>query len=550
MAPTQTAFLLGSPKISVTRPNPANTPINNTITIGDKTQLFDPINESDRRLYRGTITLQRAIALREIYDGSDESFTSSTADLITHYIQLETLALANGIATTHPELHEFVRDTFNIKTCLSTPLNFPLSMDTIPKNISAPSHLYPLPPQFTNITGSPNNEKWLTHKNQQKNKTYCIHHQADMHIINHCKMELLSLAKNKHRGVILIETQDINPITSIQRRDSDSIDINIICSIPPLSIYWTNHKGESINPNDNLKDKLHGWSTNWNQETETEEITSPDHDGRWDIPRSTLTPLNKYTVYMLLFNHNNDNIQFTHKNTRHLSDILSRISAPVQPGSQFEDKIPILHFHQYPQSLALRHQPHIPSDPLDIYRSLRDCQFFSGDIPEHDSYSPSFKSFQPLLDLKTLPLISDGHIPTQLINYCATKNSFNPNDDAASIVAVITQCAMKLENERREQILNLMYIMGSPVLHLDPTNDISINLLSCQKCNRQTTTLWRIPKEDILPRTTALREEIITNLLSCDPFFTTDLVTMSSKASLKSKCLSNSFTHATYVQSQ
>ena len=80
--------------------------------------------------------------------------------------------------------------------------------------------------------------------------------------------------------------------------------------------------------------------------------------------------------------------------------------------------------------------------------------------------------------------------------------------------------------------------MGSPVLHLDPTNDISINLLSCQKCNRQTTTLWRIPKEDNLPKTTTLREEIITNLLSCDPFFTTDLVTMSSKASLKTKYLS------------
>ena len=215
----KTAFLLDSPNISVTRPNPANTPIYNTITIGDKTQLFNSINDSEIRLYRGTITLQRAIALREIYDGSDESFASSVADLLTYYIQLDTLALANGIATTHPELHEFVRDTFNIQTCLSTPLNFPLSMDITPKNMSAPSHLYPFPPQFTNITGSPNNEKWLTHKNQHRNKTYCIHHQADIHIINHCKLELLSLAKNEHRGVILIETQNINLITSNESRD-------------------------------------------------------------------------------------------------------------------------------------------------------------------------------------------------------------------------------------------------------------------------------------------------------------------------------------------
>ena len=97
---------------------------------------------------------------------------------------------------------------------------------------------------------------------------------------------------------------------------------------------------------------------------------------------------------------------------------------------------------------------------------------------------------------------------------------------------------MKLENERREQILNLMYTLGSPVLHLDPATDVSINLLTCQKCNRQTTSLWKIPKEDILPRTTALREEIITNLISKDPYFTTGLETTSVKASLKSKYLS------------
>jgi hypothetical protein len=80
--------------------------------------------------------------------------------------------------------------------------------------------------------------------------------------------------------------------------------------------------------------------------------------------------------------------------------------------------------------------------------------------------------------------------------------------------------------------------MGSPVLHLDPANDISVNFLSCQKCNRQTTTLWKIPKEDILPRTTALREDIITNLISKDPYFTTGLETTSAKTSLKSKYLS------------
>jgi hypothetical protein len=455
--PHKNAFLLMSPKIIVTRADPTNIPIHNTITSGDKTKLFNPVNDTQTRVYRGTITLQRAISLCEIYKGSDELFAPELADLLTFYIQLDDKSFANGMATTHPELHEFIRDTFRIQTCLTTPLNFPLNMDIEPKNTSAPSHLYPLPPQFTNILGSPNREHWTTHLNTKRNTAYCIHHQADIHIVNYCKMELISLAENRCRGIILIETKNISTITKIPSRHRSSVRTTLICSIPPFTIFWTNHKGENINPSDNTNDKLHGWSTKWNNETEIEEIISPEHDGRWDLPRSSLTPLNKYTVYMLLFHHHDDEIQFTHKNTRHLSDILSRISAPIPPGIQFENKIPILHFHQNQQSLALRHQPHIPSDPLDIYRSLRDCQFFPGDIPKHDSYSPSFKTFQPLLELKSFPLIPDGHIPTQLINYCATKNNVNPNDDATSIIAVITQCTMKLENERREQILKLMY---------------------------------------------------------------------------------------------
>ena len=242
------------------------------------------------------------------------------------------------MATTHPELHEFVRDTFQIQTCLTTPLNFPLNMDIEPKNPLAPSHLYPLPPQFTNILGSPNQENWTTQMKTKRSMTYCIHHQADIHIVNYCKMELISLAENRCRGIILIETENISTITQIPSRPSKSVNTKLICSIPPQTIFWSNYKGESINPNDQTKDKLHGWSTKWNQETKIEEITSPDHDGRWDIPRSSLTPLNKHTVYMILFHHRNDDIQFTHKNTRHLSDILSRISAPVSPESQFENK--------------------------------------------------------------------------------------------------------------------------------------------------------------------------------------------------------------------
>ena len=154
------------------------------------------------------------------------------------------------MATTHPELHEYARDTFRIQTCLTTPLNFPLNLDVEPKNTSAPSHLYPLPPQFTNISGSPNQENWTTHINPKLNMTYCIHHQADIHIISYCKMELISLAENRYRGLIFIETQNLSNITQIPSRFSNSITTKIICSIPPSTIFWSNHKGESTNPDD------------------------------------------------------------------------------------------------------------------------------------------------------------------------------------------------------------------------------------------------------------------------------------------------------------
>ena len=137
--------------------------------------------------------------------------------------------------------------------------------------------------------------------NTQISKTFCIHHQADIDIISHCKMELLLMAKNKHRGIILIESQDISSILIIPRNLRDNVNVELICSFPPCSINWTNYKGESVNPNDKDKDKLHGWSTSWNNETQIEEIISPEHDGRWDLPRSSTSPLNKYTVSMLLF---------------------------------------------------------------------------------------------------------------------------------------------------------------------------------------------------------------------------------------------------------
>jgi hypothetical protein len=134
-----------------------------------------------------------------------------------------------------------------------------------------------------------------------------------------------------------------------------------------------------------------------------------------------------------------------------------------------------------------------------------------------------------------LSLIPDGHIPSQLVNYCASKDNTHPTDDAASIISIVTQCTTKLEDKRRDQILNLMYILGSPVLHLDSVDDDTYtNLLFCQKCNRQTTTLWDIPKDIKLPETISLRDEIIKDLVSKDSYLTIDPENKSIRDHLKS----------------
>jgi hypothetical protein len=69
------------------------------------------------------------------------------------------------------------------------------------------------------------------------NMTYCIHHRADIHIINYCKMELISLAENRFRGLIFIETQNLDTITQISSRFSNSVATKIICSIPHLQSF-------------------------------------------------------------------------------------------------------------------------------------------------------------------------------------------------------------------------------------------------------------------------------------------------------------------------
>jgi hypothetical protein len=118
-----------------------------------------------------SISLPRAISLREMYLGVDYTFAQDCTSLISFYLKLPKTSIASGLRMTHPEIHELARDIFKMETCLTTPLNIPLGTDSI--------HLYPLPPQFSNLYGSPcPNSRNTTPFTYTASLTVCLHSQA------------------------------------------------------------------------------------------------------------------------------------------------------------------------------------------------------------------------------------------------------------------------------------------------------------------------------------------------------------------------------------
>jgi hypothetical protein len=136
--------MLGAPKLNLKRaPNPTS-PIHSISITRDKVNLLKRMDDdpSNKKLIQtGTITLLRAIALREIYRGRDETFAMDATELIKHYMNPPQDCLINGLALTHPELHEYARDTFNITSCTTVPMGIPISQDITPVNHDSPSHL-------------------------------------------------------------------------------------------------------------------------------------------------------------------------------------------------------------------------------------------------------------------------------------------------------------------------------------------------------------------------------------------------------------------------
>ena len=434
-----------------------------------------------------SISLPRAISLREIYLGIDYTFAQDCTSLISFYLKLPKKSIASGLAMTHPEIHELARDIFQMETCLTTPLNIPLGTDSIPRNAIAPSHLYPLPPQFSNLYGSPCPNSWNTAPfTYTANLTVCLHSQADPDLKAHYKYELEHLAHGKKRGLLILETTNDSLNFTRHSRTFNDIKVEHIFTIPPKSILWTNYKGNAICSPDHKKNPL-----SWKSEPM---INGPRLDGRWDLPRNDTVPLNQHSIVFLLYRHKTDRFAMTTQQIHQVSDTLSRITSPVEPGASIESRIATLHHAGARRSLALRHQTPSPESTIDIYRSLRLIHFLPGNLPPTTHTPEHYRLFGPLISLRKYESIPDGTIPPQLLDYITIKDREKgiAKRNVFSTISALVCPIIALETTRRRMILRIMSLLGSPTDHLDPGSTIARAPLQCPKCSKLTPALWKI----------------------------------------------------------
>jgi hypothetical protein len=244
-------------------------------------------------------------------------------------------------------------------------------------------------------------------------------------------------------------------------RTFKDIKIEHVFTIPPKSITWTNFRGNAVNLPDNKKNPL-----SWKSEPT---INGPLLDGRWDLPRNDTVPLNQHSVVFLLYRHKTDRFTMTTQHIHQISDTLSRITYPVEPGSSIENRIPILHHAGARRSLALRHQTSSPDSTIDIYKNLRLIHFLPSNLPPTTLNPEEYRLFAPLLALRKYENIPDGIIPSKLLDYITIKD--RGKGIAKTRVFMVTSALVcpiiALETTRRRMILRIMSLLGSPTDHLD-----------------------------------------------------------------------------------
>ena len=184
----------------------------------------------------------------------------------------------------------------------------------------------------------------------------------------------------------------------------------------------------------------------------------------------------------------------TTQHIHQISDTLSRITSPVEPGSSIENRIPILHHAGARRSLALRHQTSSPDSTIDIYKSLRLIHFLPSDLPPTTLIPEEYRLFAPLLALRKYENIPDGIIPSKLLDYITIKD--RGKGIAKTSVFMVTSALVcpiiALETTRRRMLLRIMSLLGSPTDHLDPGSAIARAPMQCPKCSKLTPTLWKI----------------------------------------------------------
>ena len=160
--------------------------------------------------------------------------------------------------------------------------------------------------------GTPHLDLWHTTPLASISTTVCIHKHANTQAIDPFRHMLENLALNKLRGILFIKVaKSTNPIKLRKPlcpvpADAQKIRIELMFTIPPKSILWTAILGKPITPFDDTQ-KEPGWKSKLVNGKPL--LSGPNHDTRWDCPRTGKgIPLNEGSIIVLLYHHTDDHV--------------------------------------------------------------------------------------------------------------------------------------------------------------------------------------------------------------------------------------------------
>jgi hypothetical protein len=144
------------------------------------------------------------------------------------------------------------------------------------------------------------------------------------------------------------------------------------------------------------------------------------------------------------------------------------------------------------KSLALQHQPHHPTDKIDIFKFAREVIDPIAPLPPTNQRTAPEDTYTPLVHLATNPdKVPVGVISKALVHYCTDHGSTNPITAAQTIAMTdLNFVTSYIERIRTKKLAHLVHLLGSPTHHLTREKACPEVMYPCEACGHPTPTLW------------------------------------------------------------